>query len=172
MNEGESVVSVSAVGLATAFYGPGMIRFKATAVLFLLAALNARADTQPTAVGNALVFFGPGSNGARNLNVVPMEDRAPLKIIGRTPIASHNALQAQVPFEDQIILLLWDHVEVYSLAQPSKPKRVAAFQLENQRAAKSGNPRIERIDHRKFLILSPVGAAELSIDPDGKCWSL
>ncbi|HEV3202572.1 MAG TPA: hypothetical protein VGZ73_31985 [Bryobacteraceae bacterium] len=141
------------------------------AVLCLFAALSARADSQSTILGNLLIFYTEGSSG-RILNVVPMEDRAPLKIIGRAPIALHKAIHAQFPFGNQIILLLWDQVEVYSLAEPSAPQRVASYRLRSQHAAKSGDPRIERTDHRRFLIISPVGAAELSVDPEGKRWTL
>ena len=142
------------------------------AVLFVFAALTGRAESQPSTVGNLLVFYTTDSNGARSLNVVSMEDGSALEIIGRASIASHNALHAQSTFENQIILLLWDQVEVYSLAEPSAPKRVATYQLRNQRALTCGNPRIERTADRRFLMISPVGAAELIVDPEGKRWSL
>jgi hypothetical protein len=142
------------------------------AALLVFAALSGRAESQPCVVGNLLVFYTQGSNGARSLNVVSMEDGAALKVIGRASIASHNAIHAQSAREDQIILLLWDQVEIYSLAEPSAPKRVAAFQLRTQRAFTSGNPRIERTDDRRFLIISPVGAAELIVDPGKRGWSL
>jgi hypothetical protein len=144
--------------------------------LFVFTALTGRGESldsgQPTAVGNLLVFCTTGSNGVRRLNVVSMEDSTDLKIIGRASIASHKAIHAQSAFEDHIILLLWDEVEVYSVAEPSTPKRVAAFQIRSQRGPMSGCPCIERTADRRFLMISPTGAAELIVDADKKRWSL
>jgi len=142
------------------------------AASFLFLVLTAHADSQPTVLGNLLVFFEEGSDGNRNLNVVPLEESAALRVIGRAAIQSHNAIHAQAAFEDNVILLLWDQVEVYSLKQPSSPKRVASYQIKSQRVSTSGFPRIEQTADRKFLILSPVGAAELTANPDGIRWSL
>jgi hypothetical protein len=141
-------------------------------VLFVCAALAGHAESQLRTVGNLFVFYAPGPNGAPTLNVVSAEDGAPLKVIGRVPLASSKAIHAQSSFEDQIILLLWDEVEVYSLAEPSAPKRVAAYPIRSQIAGASGNPRIEATAERRFLIISPVGAGELVVDPAAKRWSL
>ena len=137
------------------------------ALTYLFATVAAWADSQPGVVGDLLVFYTTG-----NLNVVRLEDGAPLKVAGRITLASHNALHAQSSCADQIILLLWDEVEVYSLAEPAAPKRVAAFQIGKQRAAASGNPRIERTGAATFLVISPIGAAELTVDPERKLWSM
>lgn len=155
-------------------YGTGFqgLRHALAAVLFVFAALTGRAESQPSTVGNLLVFYTTGTNGVRSLNVVSMEDGAALKIIGRASIASHNTIHAQISFDGHVILLLRDQVEVYSLVEPSAPKRVAAYQLKSHRTITSGNPRIERIADGRFLMISPVGAAELIADPEGKRWSL
>jgi len=137
------------------------------AALLLLASFTARADTQPLVIGNLLVY-----HTARTVNVVPLDDRAALEVSGRIPITSGKAIHAQTSFHDHIILLLWDDVEIYSLVDPTSPKPVAAFQLRTQTTLKSGHPRIEPIAERKFLIISPAGAAELTVDPDGNRWAL
>jgi len=139
--------------------------------LFVFQALTAHADSQPMVAGDLLVFFAMGGDGNRNLNVVPLVDSTNLKVTGRVAISSHNAIHAQTAFQDHIILLLWDQVEIYSLRQPSSPKRVASYQVRSQRVATSGSPRIEQTGDRKFLILSPAGAAELTADFDGNRWS-
>jgi len=56
--------------------------------LLVFAALTGRTESQPSIVGSLLVFYTTGSDGARSLNVVSMEDGADLKSIGRVSTAS------------------------------------------------------------------------------------
>jgi len=150
-----------------------VIRCGTAALLLAISSHACESSGEPVTVGNVLVFCHRGSDGNQTLNVLPMDDGSPLRISGRASIPSHYAIHSMVAYGDQLIVLLWDQVEIYSLADPSAPSRVAAHQLKKQRPDEGGFPHIEPAgDNGKFMVLSPIGAAELRADPDGRTWSL
>lgn len=131
------------------------------------------ADCEPSvyAFNNLVVFNACTSDGTPQLNVVVLDDAAPLKVNGRVTLPSSRAPDAFASSGDQLIVLRWDRVEIYDLKDTAHPTLAAALQLEH-RASTPGYPRIEQTSPDSYLVLSAIGAAELRHEAGAAKWSL
>ncbi len=143
-------------------------------LLFMLAAGVCRADDcGPTAYAyeDRVVLFTCNKAGTPEFDVVLLDDAAALKVTGRIPLEIASSFDAAGNYKKQWIVVTWDRLEIYNLADPAHPVLAAKFQLEKQPPA-PGYGRIEQIGENKFLVLSTVGAAELTAESDGEKWTL
>jgi hypothetical protein len=142
-------------------------------LLFMLAGGVCRADDcGPTvyAYGDRVVLFTCNGAGRPEFDVVLLDDTAALKVTGRIPVMARS-FDAAGNYKKQWIVVTWDRLEIYDLADPAHPVSAAKFQLRKQTPT-PGYGRIEQIAENKFLVLSTVGAAELTAENGGAKWSL
>jgi hypothetical protein len=142
--------------------------------LFVLATAVCRADDcGPTAHAyeDRVVLFTCGKTGAPEFDVILLDDAAALKVAGRIPVEIARSFDAAGNYKKQWIVVTWDRLEIYNLADPAHPALAAKFLLKKQPPA-PGYGRIEQIAENKFVVLSTVGAAELTAESDGVKWTL
>jgi hypothetical protein len=68
-----------------------------------------------------------------------------------------------------LILLTWDRIDVYDLADPTHPNLVAKFPMKHQTSS-PGYERIEKTAESTFQVLSSLGAVELTGEGDAAHW--
>jgi hypothetical protein len=123
------------------------------------------------AFSNLVVFNDCTSDGTPQLNVVVLDDAAPLRVNGRVTLPSQRGIDAFAHAGDQLIVLRWDRLEIYDLQDVAHPTLAASFQLKNSGETR-GYPRIEESAAGSFLVLSAVGAAELKHQGDQAKWTV
>jgi hypothetical protein len=130
-------------------------------------------DCGPTAYAyeDRVVFFTCSKSGSPEFDVILLDDATLLKVGGRVPVSVARSFDAAVNYKNQWIVLTWDRVEIYDLADPAHPVVAAKFHLEKQTSA-PGYPRFERVAENKFLVLAGATAAELTAEGDGPKWTL
>jgi hypothetical protein len=108
---------------------------------------------------------------SRVLNVVRLSDDAPLQVAGKAamPGASHY-IGALANDGEKLIVLLWDRVEIYDLAAPTRPAFLAGFELGDQGVKSPGGALIERVGEHRFQLLNTINTSELTLDGDRRDW--
>lgn len=142
--------------------------------VLLLTAMNCLAeDCGPTAYAyeNRIVFFTCNKSGAPEVDVISLDDASPLRVVGRVRLASARSFDAASHYNNHLILLTWNHLDIYDLADPVHPSLVVNFQMKHQ-ASSRGYERIEKTAENKFQVLSSLGAAELTVEGDTPQWTL
>ena len=125
----------------------------------------------PYAYENRVILFACDKSGAPELRVIVLDDAGPLKVTGRVPSAAKRSFDAAAHFKNFVMLLTWNNVGVYDLEDPNHPILAASFELKG-REKLPGYPRIDKIAANKFLVISAMGAAELTAPGDAPKWSL
>jgi hypothetical protein len=134
-------------------------------------ACHADCDRSLYVFNSALVFYKCGSDGSAWLNFVGLRDEGALRIEGRLKTEIKRGIDAYGHFENHLIAISWDRVEVYDVKQIAEPKLSAKFQLKDQGSV-AGYPRVEQTTEGRFLLLETIGAAELTAEQDGAKWKL
>lgn len=145
-----------------------------TILVIMYAATVCRAqDCGSTAYAyeDRVVFFTCGKTGTPEYDVILLDDATALRISGRIPISTSRAFDAAAFYKNQWIVLTWDRLEIYDLDAPAHPVLVAKFQMKDQTPA-PGFARVERAENNKFLVLSTVSAAVLTVEGDIPKWTL
>ncbi len=145
-----------------------------TTLLLLLSSLS-RSDSafSTYAFGNVFVFDTLGNDGSRMLNVVFLNDDSSLKVLGQVNMPGHSSyIGAFSNYRDKLIVLLWDRVEIYDLANPAGPAFVKAFELTNQGLSSPGRPRIESAGDNRFILMNTVNTSELRIEGEVQDWKV
>jgi hypothetical protein len=125
----------------------------------------------PYAYENRVILFACDKSGAPELRVIVLDDAGPLKVTGRVASAAKRSFDAAAHFKNFVMLLTWNKVGVYDLEDPNHPTLAANFELKG-REKLAGYPRIDRTAANKFLVISAMGAAELTAQGDVPKWSL
>ena len=111
------------------------------------------------------------SRSTRMLNVVPLDDRGALKVAGKVAMPGQSSyVAAYGNRKDKLIVLLWDRVEIYDLADATKPRFVQALGLADQGFDLPGQPFIETAGEDKFILLATRSTTELTTSGDGLDW--
>lgn len=161
--------------------------WRRVAIGFLLACIaaiwspaSARADSDGSAYGfgNILVFDTLVTDkvtyrSTRLLNVVPLDDRSPLRVAGRVAMPGKSAyIAAYGDYNRKLIVLLWERVEIYDLSDPTNPRLVASLDLGDQGFSSAGEPLIEKAGEGKFVLLNTRNTSELAVDGDEGKWTV
>jgi hypothetical protein len=102
------------------------------------------------------------SRMTRLLNVVPLDDKGPLKIAGKAAMPGQSAyIAAYGSRQDALIVLLWDRVEIYDLADAAKPRFVRALALADQGVSAPGQPLVEAVGTDTFFLLGTRNTTRL-----------
>jgi len=142
--------------------------------ILLLAATKCRADgCGPTAYAyeDRVVFITCGKSGTLELAVIVLNDAAPLRVTGRVPLAASRDFDAAANYKNHVILLTWDRLDIYDLADPAHPNLAVKFQIKNQ-GSSPGYDRIEKTAENKVQVLSSRGATELTVEGDTQHWTM
>ena len=103
------------------------------------------------------------SRSARLLNVVPLDDKGPLKVAGKAAMPGQSSyIAAYGSRKDELIVLLWDRVEIYDLADAAKPRFVRALALADQGVSAPGQPLVEAAGTDEFLLLGTRNTTRLT----------
>jgi hypothetical protein len=128
------------------------------------------------AFGNLVVFDSITTDkitarSQRLLNIVVLDDRGPLHVVGRVAMPGASAyISAYADYGRQLIVLLWDRVEIYDLSDPTKPRLLQSLRLTDQGSSSPGQPLIEQAGEGKFILLNASNTTELSVESDGHTW--
>jgi hypothetical protein len=107
----------------------------------------------------------------RVLNVVSLDDRSTLGVVGKVAMPGKSAyIAAYADYKGQLIVLLWDRVEIYDLTDPTKPRFVQAHDLGDQGFSSPGHPLIEPVGEGKFNLLNTSNTTELAVVGSGWDW--
>jgi hypothetical protein len=107
----------------------------------------------------------------RVINVVALDDGRALRVIGKVAMPGHPAYVAAYAHDkDRLIALLWDRVDIYDLADPTKPRFVRSLDLGDQGFASPGAGLIEKLGDEAFALLNTRGTTELSLAGDSANW--
>jgi len=110
------------------------------------------------------------SRSTRLLNVVPLDDKGPLKVAGKAAMPGQSAyIAAYGSRKDALIVLLWDRVEIYDLADAAKPRFVRALALADQGVSAPGQPLVETAGADEFVLLGTRNTTRLTA-ADGGDW--
>lgn len=111
------------------------------------------------------------SRSTRLLNVVPLDDKGPLKVAGKAAMPGQSAyIAAYGSRKDALIVLLWDRVEIYDLADAARPRFVRALPLGDQGVSAPGQPLVEAVGADVFLLLGTRNTTRLTAAADGGDW--
>jgi hypothetical protein len=146
----------------------------------LLSPRASRADSSGTsyAFGKVVVFDTVVSDKVtyqttRLLNAVLLDDASALRVVGKVAMASKPSyVSAYSNRGDQLIVLLWDRVEIYDFSDATSPRFVTALQLADQGASTPGYPVIQKMSDEKFILLNTRNTSELTVDAQGKNWTV
>ncbi len=146
------------------------------AVSFLVFALGAsvcRADCEHTtyAYEDRVVVMSCNKASAPELRIIPLDDASPLKILGRTAVPSNRLFDTAGHYKNFLILVRYLKLEVYDLADLTHPALAASFDL-NKREGFSGYEQIELTAPNKVLVMTSLGAVEVTMDGDPAKWTI
>ena len=129
------------------------------------------------ALDNLVVFdtrvaYKVTSQSTRLLNVVQLDDRSPLHVGGKVAMPGNPAyVTVYGHYKQQLIVLLWDRVDIYDLGDPSSPRLVTSLALGAQDFSLGGEPLVESAGEGKFVIFNNAKALELAVDGEGRNWT-
>jgi hypothetical protein len=125
------------------------------------------------AFGNLFVFDSLSADGSRKLNVVSLEDDSSLKVTGQVSMPGNSSyISAYSSLQDKLMVLRWDRLEIYDLANPSRPVFLRAFELKNQGFSSPGFPFIQRTAENRFLVVNAVNTTDLRTEGDVLHWTV
>jgi hypothetical protein len=111
------------------------------------------------------------ARATRLLNVVPLDDRGALKVAGKVAMPGQSSyVAAYGNRQDKLIVLLWDRVEIYDVADAAKPRFVQSLGLVDQGVGLPGRSLIEPAGADKFVLLNTRNTTELTTAGDGADW--
>jgi hypothetical protein len=111
------------------------------------------------------------ARSTRLLNVVPLDDRGALKVAGKVAMPGQSSyVAAYGNRQDKLIVLLWDRVEIYDVADAAKPRFVQSLGLVDQGVGLPGRSLIEPAGADKFVLLNTRNTTELTTAGDGAHW--
>ena len=142
-------------------------------LVILLGAGVCRADDCGPAVyayEKRVVFYSCDKTGALGLNVVVLDDASDLKIAGRVAVTAKRGFDAVAHDKDKVLILTWDLLEIFDTSDAAHPSLLAKFTL-NKQGKFQGYDRIEKESENTFLVLSGLGAGELTIAGDAPKWT-
>ena len=122
------------------------------------------------AYDDKVVVFACGKAGPE-LRVVLLDDASILKVSGRVGVPSSREFDAAGHYKNFLMLVRWDKFEVYNLSDPALPALAAKFELRKQENL-AGYGRIEQTAENKFLILTSIGAVEVTSEGEPANWKL
>lgn len=144
-----------------------------TVLLLLVGVSRADSAFSTYAFGNVFVFDTLADDGSRKLNVVSLDDNADLKVIGQANMPGRSSyIAAFSNYNDKLIVLLWDRMEIYDLANPASPAFLRAFELKNQGFSSPGYARIERAGDNRFLLMNTLNTSELRTEGEVQDWNV
>jgi hypothetical protein len=131
-----------------------------------------RADCDNTVYSydDKVVVFACGQAGPE-LCVILLDDASTPKVSGRVAVPSSREFDAAGHYKNFLMLVRWDKFEVYDLADPTHPGLVAEFVL-GKTANLSGFGGIEQVAANKFLVLTSIGATEVTAEGEPAKWTL
>lgn len=145
-------------------------RVLAASMLLVAAPCFAQCGEGVYTFDNLVVFGACSPDGTPKLNVVVLDDTAPLRVSGQVTIPTDRGIDAFAHSGNQLIVLRWDRLEIYDLKDAAHPTLEAGFQLKNQGSV-PGYPRIEP-SAGGFLVLSSIGAVEIKQQETPAKWIL
>lgn len=128
----------------------------AAASLLLLAA-SAAAAAQVCALGTLAVV--ETQHGCHGLSAVVLDGRKRPVVAGTVCLTKSAALHQLVRHGDHVIAQLWNHLEVYSFADPRAPRLVRTLVLDETHPSWGGGGIVREGD--RLLILGTTVSAEL-----------
>lgn len=117
-----------------------------------------------------VVFYRCDKSGALVLHVVVLEDAKDLKVAGLLPVTEKRSYDTIFHYKDLVLILTWDHLRIYDTADPAHPSLAASFSMKTQGSFR-GYARIEKSGESTFLVLSSLGAGELTVAGDPSQWT-
>lgn len=132
-----------------------------------------RADCDHTtyAYEDRVVVMSCNKAGGPELHIIPLDDATPLKILGRTAVPSARGFDAAGHHKNFLLLVRYDQLEVYDLADLSRPALAASFVLK-KREGFSGYEQMEQTAPNKVLVLTSLTAVEVTTDGEPSKWSI
>lgn len=142
-------------------------------LIFTLGASVCRAQCEHTAYAyeDRVVVMACNKAGAPELRIILLDDASPLKVAGRVGVPSARGFDTAAHYNNFLMLVRWDKFEVYDLTDITHPALAATFDL-NKRGSFPGYERIEQTAASKFLVMTSLGAVEVTTDGDPPKWSL
>lgn len=122
------------------------------------------------AYDDKVVVFACAKAGPE-LRVVLLDDAGVLKTVGRVAAPSSREFDTAGHYKNFLMLVRWDKFEVYDLADPAHPALAAKFDLHKQENL-AGYERIEQTSENRFLILTSMGAVEVTTEGEPANWRL
>jgi len=122
------------------------------------------------AYDDKVVVFACAKAGPE-LRVVLLDDAGILKTAGRVAVPSSREFDTAGHYKNFLMLVRWDKFEVYDLADPAHPALAAKFDLHKQENL-AGYERIEQTSENRFLVLTSMGAVEVTTEGEPANWRL
>lgn len=122
---------------------------------------------------NLFIFdtFASGNTYKRIFNIVVMDDTTNLKIAGQVKTTADYNVDGYAHYKNFLIVLLMNQVEIYDLNDPKNPVSVKTFKLQKRKSRHTGWGGIAQ-DNNKYILLSLLCAAELTMDDDVSKWNI
>ena len=142
-------------------------------VLFTLAASVCCAQCEHTtyAYDDRVVVMSCNKTGAPELQVIRLDDASSLKVSGRVAVPSNRLFDTAGHFNNFLMLVRWNKLEVYDFTDITHPTLAASFDL-NKRGSFPGYERIEQTAANKILVMTSLGTVEVTTDGGPSKWSL
>ena len=109
--------------------------------------------------------------GTPELHVILLDDANPLKVAGRVGVPSDRLFDTAGHYKNFLLLTRWNKLEVYDFTDVTRPTLAASFDL-NKRGTFPGYDRIELTAPNKILVMTSLGAVELTADGDPSKWNM
>jgi hypothetical protein len=113
--------------------------------------------------------FGCTTPTGTEVHVIVLDEANPLKVAGHVASSAPRNFDAANNYKNFILTVTWNKLEVFDLSDPANPKLAANFELKEQEKL-TGYPHIENSGTDKFLVLSPIGAHELTTQGEPAKW--
>jgi len=125
----------------------------------------------PYAYEDRVILLACNKAGIPELRVIVLDDAGPLKITSRISSTAKRSFDAAAHYNNFLLVLTWNHLEVFDIGDPALPTLAAKYDLKDQEKLQ-GYSRIEKSGVDKFLVMCPTGAAELTMEGEAPKWIL
>lgn len=145
------------------------------ASLLLLAATapatRAQCQHSTYAYEDRVTVLGCVKTGAPELWVIVLDDASPLQISGRLKVAVVRGFDTARQYKNYLMMAIWDKFYVFDVGDAAHPLLAATFDLKKREQAPGYNL-FERLAENKFLVLTAMGALEVTTDGEPAKWTL
>ena len=145
--------------------------FAILAIFFIAQPVWADHELDIYSFDNLFIYdtFTRGS-ALKTIHIVVLDDNRPLEVAGSIQSHIDANVDAFSNYKNFIIVLLWNHVEIFDLSKPEAPRLVKTYKLEEHKPW-PGYGRIIK-EGNTFLLLSTKTSSRLIMDDKVEKWQL